>query len=390
MFVCLTLDMPRSTRGGPRKKYAEFLNDDEEEIEEDQAFSDFGEEGDEEEFGSVSSDDFEEEVSKKKKKTSTPSKKKQKKEKETRESSNKSIVKQIAKTTKKDSGTKDPNGSSKKRKIPSTSSSSAALPSSSSTGNKKASLPSSSSSSSSSLGGNKKDALSSSSTSSGGWQGAPIASEAAARKLIKEYMLVQNRPFSAIQVYDNLHHRVGKSVVQRVLDGLSEDGDMKCLAHKDYGKARIYFADQHLLQSNLNPNEISEVETELSSLETKAKEFRQQEAQVKALVRSMESEPPDVLLDSMLKEEDEKNESLRLRLNSLQDNNVKKISPADRAKVEASHKKYRTAWRARKEKVRDLLDMMADGMEKPIKYVTELVGIETDEECNVKIPPAIS
>ncbi len=37
--------------------------------------------------------------------------------------------------------------------------------------------------------------------------GPPVSSEAAAKKLVLSYMCEQNRPYSAIQVFDNLHQR---------------------------------------------------------------------------------------------------------------------------------------------------------------------------------------
>jgi hypothetical protein len=37
-----------------------------------------------------------------------------------------------------------------------------------------------------------------------------VASEAAARRLVQQYLMAQNRPYSVIQVYDNLHHRVSR------------------------------------------------------------------------------------------------------------------------------------------------------------------------------------
>ena len=46
-----------------------------------------------------------------------------------------------------------------------------------------------------------------------GWKGAPVASEAAARRLVQQYVMAQNRPYSVIQVYDNLHHRVSVTYV---------------------------------------------------------------------------------------------------------------------------------------------------------------------------------
>jgi hypothetical protein len=48
-------------------------------------------------------------------------------------------------------------------------------------------------------------------------KGPPVASAAEAKSLIKSYMLSQNRPFSCIQVFDNLHHRVTKTDVQKGL-----------------------------------------------------------------------------------------------------------------------------------------------------------------------------
>lgn len=81
---------------------------------------------------------------------------------------------------------------------------------------------------------------------------------------------------------------------------------------------------------------------------------------------------------------------MRARLAAVAGAGVQMVTAKDRVKVTTAHKKYRTGWRERKNKVRDLLDMMADGMEKPVKFVTELVGIETDEECGVQLPPALA
>jgi TBPIP/Hop2 winged helix domain len=73
-------------------------------------------------------------------------------------------------------------------------------------------------------------------------RGANITTESAAKKLILQYLKLQNRPYSAIQVFDNLHKRIAKPTVERCLSTLSEnDGGLRC---KEYGKAKIYFFDQ--------------------------------------------------------------------------------------------------------------------------------------------------
>jgi hypothetical protein len=89
--------------------------------------------------------------------------------------------------------------------------------------------------------------------------GPPVSTPLESRNLVKQYLLNQNRPFSVIQIYDNLHHRVPKPQLQRgmydsssflnshcclALDELCAPGPKCCLRVKDYGKAKIYFADQ--------------------------------------------------------------------------------------------------------------------------------------------------
>ena len=74
-------------------------------------------------------------------------------------------------------------------------------------------------------------------------KGPPVSTEASAKKIILQYMIHQNRPYSVIQVHDNLHGRIPKQTVQRVLDILSNgtDGQLKM---KEYGKAKIYYLNQ--------------------------------------------------------------------------------------------------------------------------------------------------
>jgi hypothetical protein len=55
-------------------------------------------------------------------------------------------------------------------------------------------------------------------------------------------MKQQNRPYSSIQVCDNLHNRVQKAAVERILPALSEPGFG--LRMKEYGKSKIFFLDQ--------------------------------------------------------------------------------------------------------------------------------------------------
>jgi hypothetical protein len=100
-------------------------------------------------------------------------------------------------------------------------------------------------------------------------KGPPVNTESQAKRLVLQYMKQQNRPYSAIQVHDNLHKRVLKATVEKVLQTLSEQEDpasggtlLKC---KDYGKAKIYFYNQSLLDT-LGDQALANLEKEISTL----------------------------------------------------------------------------------------------------------------------------
>lgn len=107
-------------------------------------------------------------------------------------------------------------------------------------------------------------------------KGPPVNTESQAKKLILQYMKQQNRPYSAIQVYDNLHKRVLKTTVEKVLQTLSEQEDpasgqtiLKC---KDYGKAKIYFYNQSLLDT-LGEQALAHLEKEISTLSSQVPSY---------------------------------------------------------------------------------------------------------------------
>ena len=82
-------------------------------------------------------------------------------------------------------------------------------------------------------------------------RGPDVTTEPAAKKLVLKYLFNQNRPYSAIQIHDNLHKRIPKTLLERCLNVLCEDaGETAQILCKEYGKAKIYFPNQHTLTSD--------------------------------------------------------------------------------------------------------------------------------------------
>lgn len=85
-----------------------------------------------------------------------------------------------------------------------------------------------------------------------------------AKIAIREYMIKQNRPYSLQNVMDNMHGRVKKTSCQKVLDDLSEEKVLTC---KEFGKVRVYLANQD------NFEVVST--TELTKIDEKIKGFKE-------------------------------------------------------------------------------------------------------------------
>lgn len=81
-----------------------------------------------------------------------------------------------------------------------------------------------------------------------------------AKAIVQAYILKMNRPFSAINVYDNLHRSIAKPGIIKALDTCVEEGSVLA---KAYGKNKIYFANQVHLPA-LSEEEIVVITNEIT------------------------------------------------------------------------------------------------------------------------------
>lgn len=127
-------------------------------------------------------------------------------------------------------------------------------------------------------------------------RGPDINTEAAAKKLILLYLRQQNRPYSAIQIYDNLHKRITKPLIERVLNAITvaNDCDLIC---KEYGKAKIYFIDQNTMTSNYTPAELDALIHDNSELKKEMDIAVGEERRYKQQLQALMDEPSDDALD---------------------------------------------------------------------------------------------
>lgn len=217
-------------------------------------------------------------------------------------------------------------------------------------------------------------------------RGPPVTTDVAAKKLMAQYLSQQNRPYSAIQVHDNLHKRVPKATVERVLTSMSLPGaGFIC---KEYGKAKIYFVDQSTLPSEFTAAQLDELTTENEELKSESDEVHQEERGLKAELQQLLSEPTDEELRVQVQEARERVAQKQDRVARLSNSNGTTTGSSRAgagpssssgssggarfstlADAVLAHNQFRRAWQTRKGLCMEAVDLISEGMGKKVKDV---------------------
>lgn len=202
-----------------------------------------------------------------------------------------------------------------------------------------------------------------------------------AQQAIVEYMIAQNRPYSAIDVFNNLHKVHGKTLVVKCLESAAQQGS---LIEKLVSKQKIYFANQ------ANFPEFDEAE--LKRLDESIAERSQQQKNVQTDLKTVESELRSwnaaKTTDELLQEKDQLLKqvlSLEKRLSALEAAGGQ-VDPAEKRRVEARMTTAVREWRRRKRMADGVIGMVMESWPKKKKDLLEEVGVETDEEHGVAMP----
>ena len=200
-------------------------------------------------------------------------------------------------------------------------------------------------------------------------------------KSVFEYMKSQNRPYSAIDVFNNLHKAYGKTAIVKALESLAEK---KKLLEKTYGKSKIYVVDQAQFP-NVDDAILLELDNKIGAMkkcvdESSAK-LSTLSSNLKALNSSLTSEDAAALLKKLKPEV----EALEERLSVLKSNTVC-IDADQKRKINEKCKSMVGQWKKRKRMTTDLMNAVLEGYPKTKKQFIDEVGIETDEDCQVVVP----
>ena len=199
----------------------------------------------------------------------------------------------------------------------------------------------------------------------------------------------QNRPYSAKNVFDNLHGAIGMTQVTKALDDLSDKG---LLTRKDNKKQKVYWVTQKVggdASGDTGEASTEEGQKSVAELEEEAKQLKEQvteiQAKADALVsenKKLASQPSDEEAAAMIEQLKEETAKMQEKLEGLRANTTL-VSKEELQKVESRYNAMKKAWRVRKRLCRDICDAMGESSGQSFKQLAETMGLETDEDCGI-------
>ena len=200
--------------------------------------------------------------------------------------------------------------------------------------------------------------------------------------VILEYLEEQNRPYSAVDIFNNLHKEFGKTAVEKTLEILSDDKQK--IVKKTYGKQKVYAPSQDQY-GEYNEMELKELDLKIKQLQEEVNTFtskvKKQESEISGLNSQMKTEEALELMETTSVE----NMNLKKRIEKLS-TGAPLITQEQKQKIFERKSKNIGHWRKRKRMTNDVLDCILEGYPKAKKDLLEETGVETDEDVGIKIP----
>ncbi|GMT19348.1 hypothetical protein PFISCL1PPCAC_10645, partial [Pristionchus fissidentatus] len=201
--------------------------------------------------------------------------------------------------------------------------------------------------------------------------------EAKAMVVVPEYMVEQNRPYSAIDVYNNLRQQYGKTLIVKALEHGVSIGILK---EKLISKQKIFYADQDKLPV-ADESTLADLD---KSIAARSETFESLSAKYKIVqneLTSLRSEETTNRLKEMV--EESKMEVIQLRdrkeLLEAARSNVGLDAEAEAKELLAKEAVLEKLAARRKRMACDIIDAIREGANMPKKQLFDSIGLEIAE-----------
>lgn len=200
-------------------------------------------------------------------------------------------------------------------------------------------------------------------------------------EVVIKYLRDQNRPYSANDIFNNLHEEIKKPTVQKALDKLVEQGR---ITEKVYGKQKVYVVKQEHLNAKDPGQELHDLDSKLNALsqqlasaEQELKSSENQFHELQFCPTTREAHEEQKVLENKVK-------LLKEKLESISKNTVK-IPEDNKERMQKDHENNMKEWKKRKRLCMDIIESILESYPNSKRSLLDEMGIETDEDVGVPL-----
>jgi hypothetical protein len=196
------------------------------------------------------------------------------------------------------------------------------------------------------------------------------------RQTVLDYMMAQNRPYSLINICDNLHGSIKKAQLQKILDSLTEEGELLC---KEY-QSKIYLISQKNFRQ-IDNKEMEELDIKLEKSTEELKDIKQTNNSLQTELKNILTKLSDEEINNQIKTTKESIKEMETKIKKIQDGSVK-LLPLDQVKVfESNYEKAKLEYKKAKKIFGNVADTISDGLEMKRNNFLEMLNIEDDSDA---------
>lgn len=199
---------------------------------------------------------------------------------------------------------------------------------------------------------------------------------------ILEYMTKTNRPYSAMNVFENLHGSIKKKNVQKKLERLAETGN---LTKKLFGKTSIYFINQQLIDGKemkqiklikVDKSKVEEATLEYNRTKVQFDSLNEQIKENRNLLKKVQRKRPTVKILSKVENMKKELKALKEKLEDAQANKEELIEPEVMEKLKKKHLFTEQLFKERLKLYKNIFDMIEEGSNMKRNKILAKIGLE--------------
>ncbi|KAI5789879.1 Tat binding protein 1-interacting protein-domain-containing protein [Pyronema domesticum] len=180
-----------------------------------------------------------------------------------------------------------------------------------------------------------------------------------ATEMIMEYLIKQNRPYSAVDISSNLHNAVTKTTAAKLLKEMHESGQIE---GRVSGKAVVYHVIQDPKES-ATEEDLKAIDEEVEVIKQETLTLKSQLKEVQSSLASLKTTPSVASLNESIYQLEKEVKEMEAQLSVLEAGATKPINPVEKAKADKEYKRIEGQYLKRQKQFKLFWGTLLDAME---------------------------